>query len=412
MPDVERWLLDQMEQLPVMDAHEHLLAESEQLAEPADALLFFRQYTRLVMFSAGLSEATFMRMHDPSAPLDERFAIFDSIRELIRASGPARAAHIALQHFYGASEVTRENYAAITEAMRVRRRPGMYDDLLRRDCGIRCVLQNSPAPDYDSPLLRAVPMIGVAGEWDDFPVLAGRIARGEHGFATLDDYLEERAARLRRLKARGAVAFKHTAHLYSEPQRGAAEEAFGRLRQGDLHWTRTDIPNPLLNYLTDRLLDVAGELGLPVALHAGVWGDFRTLDATQMIPYFMRHPDVRFDIFHMSLPAAREAGRIGANFGNVWLNMCWAHTIAPAQAANALDEWLDQVAANKIIAFGGDVRWCVEKVYGHLALARQVTAEVLARRIARRLLTPEHALWLARRWFYDNPAELYGLPRG
>lgn len=59
------------------------------LEEHADALTLFRQYTRLVMFSAGLDEPTFMRMHDPEVGPDERFAIFDRYRELIRHSGPA-----------------------------------------------------------------------------------------------------------------------------------------------------------------------------------------------------------------------------------------------------------------------------------------------------------------------------------
>jgi hypothetical protein len=38
-----------------------------------------------------------------------------------------------------------------------------------------------------------------------------------------------------------------------------------------------------------------------------------------------------------------------------------------------------------------------------------VVASVLARRMARGLLTGEQASYLARRWFCDNPAELYGL---
>ena len=138
-----------------------------------------------------------------------------------------------------------------------------------------------------------------------------------------------------------------------------------------------------------------------------MWGDFRQVDARELIPFIMRHPEVRFDIFHMNIPAVRAAGQIGANFGNVWLNMCWAHTISPTMSANALDEWIDQVGANKIIAFGGDVRWCPEKVYGHLALAREVIATVLGRRIDRGLISREYALYLIRRWFLENAGELY-----
>ena len=404
-----RWLADEMAEMRVVDAHEHLPRESTRLAEPADALTFYRQYTRLVMFSAGLDEDTFMRMHDPDLPWGQRLDIFEPWRELIRHSGPARAARIALRRFYGEDEVTRRNYEAITAGMAELYRPGLYDRVLRQVCNIGAVLQNSDDPAYGDPLLRPVAMTGIGGEWHSFPDLAGQIVRGEHGFDSLDHYLEELHARLRRLKECGVVAFKHTAHLYCDPDRQRAEQVLAALRGGDEHWTRTSVPNPLWNWFTDQLLAVAGELDLPVCVHTGVWGDFRELAVTEMIPHIARHPEVRFDLFHMGLPAVREMGRIGANFGNVWLNMCWAHTVSPTMAASALDEWLDQVGVNKIIAFGGDVRWPVEKVYGHLTLAREVVATVLGRRIAAGLMDRHEALGLARKVFRENPAQLYQL---
>ena len=406
----EARLIEELDGLQVIDTHEHLPPERVRLAEPRDALTLFRQYTRLVMFSAGLDEPTFVRMHDPEVPLDQRFGIFEQYRDLIRASGAARAAYITLKKFYGEDELTQGNFAAITAQMEELYQPGLYKKVLVDTCGIRVVLQNSPEMDYDDPLLRPVPTIGIEGEWGQFPELAEKIMRGEHGFSTLADYLEERAERLRELKQRGAVAFKMHPHLYCEPERKAAEEVFAGLQQGDSSWARMGIPNPLANYLTDRLLAVAGELGLPVAVHTGVWGDFRELDPKELIPHIVRHADVRFDLFHMGIPFVRDIGRMGANFSNVWLNMCWAPTLSPTMAANALDEWLDQVAANKIIAFGGDVRWPVEKIYGHLVLAKEVVATGLGRRIDRGLLTWDQALFLARKWFVHNPAELYGVP--
>jgi hypothetical protein len=42
-------------------------------------------------------------------------------------------------------------------------------------------------------------------------------------------------------------------------------------------------------------------------------------------------------------------------------------------------------------------------------MAREDIAEVLARRIRAKQLTESQALELARKWFWDNPKELYGL---
>ena len=77
------------------------------------------------------------------------------------------------------------------------------------------------------------------------------------------------------------------------------------------------------------------------------------------------------------------------------------------QTYRALNEIIDLVPVNKIIAFGGDYRVCVQKVYGHLVLTREVVATVMARRLDRGLVDLEQALWLARRLFYENAAELY-----
>jgi hypothetical protein len=64
---------------------------------------------------------------------------------------------------------------------------------------------------------------------------------------------------------------------------------------------------------------------------------------------------------------------------------------------------------NKIIAFGADYGVPVEKVYGHLVMAREDIARVLARRIADGQMTDLQAIELAHKWFWDNPNELYGL---
>jgi predicted TIM-barrel fold metal-dependent hydrolase len=150
-------------------------------------------------------------------------------------------------------------------------------------------------------------------------------------------------------------------------------------------------------------------LGVPLAVHTGVRGDFREFDPQHFIPFFLRHPELRFDLFHMGIPYVRAMGRIAANFRNVWVNLCWAPTVSATMATNALDEWLDMVPVNKIIGFGSDVRWPVEKVYGHLTLARQTIATVLGRRIDRGMMSRDEALQLASRWLCDNAVELYGL---
>jgi hypothetical protein len=74
-----------------------------------------------------------------------------------------------------------------------------------------------------------------------------------------------------------------------------------------------------------------------------------------------------------------------------------------------VDEALDLIPINKMIAFGGDYRLPVEKAYGHLVMAREDIARVLAARIVEKQMTESQALDIARKWFWENPKELYRL---
>jgi len=403
----EELLVNEMARNPVIDAHEHLPLEAIRIAEPVDALVLFRQYTRLVMFSAGLEPDAFRTMHDPEADLDERFRIFDSCIDLIRHSGPARAAYLALHRFYHEKDLTRDNFETVTARMRQLYKPGLYQRVLQETCGICAVLQNAPLDetDFGGGLLRPVPSLW--GFWDEAAELGRALVQGTVDYTSPDEYVEAQTVQMRDLCERGAVGFKMHACPYAAPDRAAATGEFRRLRAGDLEAARTDKPNPLVGYLIDQLLSAAGRLDRTVTVHTGVWDDFRQSDPKEMIPHIRQHPEVRFDLLHMGLPYVRDSGRIGANFANVWLNLAWAHTLSPAMAVSGLDEWLDQVALNKITAFGGDVRWPVEKVYGHLMLAREVVATVLGRRVDRGLMTTRQAMDICKQWFHGTPSRLY-----
>jgi hypothetical protein len=74
-----------------------------------------------------------------------------------------------------------------------------------------------------------------------------------------------------------------------------------------------------------------------------------------------------------------------------------------------MDEAIDLIPQNKLIAFGADYNLPVEKVYGHLVMAREDMARALAGRLERGLMSEEQALDLAHKWFWDNPVALYNL---
>ena len=67
-------------------------------------------------------------------------------------------------------------------------------------------------------------------------------------------------------------------------ERAPAHRAFEQLRTGEVK--EITGANPLVDFLVEETLDLAAAHDLVVAVHAGMWGDFRTLDAHHMIPVF------------------------------------------------------------------------------------------------------------------------------
>lgn len=88
--------------------------------------------------------------------------------------------------------------------------------------------------------------------------------------------------------------------------------------------------------------------------------------------------------------------------------MSWIHIISLIGSRLDLREWLQMVPYNKILAFGDDLQH-VEAVYGHLKMARQNFAIVLAEMIQEELISESVALDVARAAFHDNPAIVYGV---
>jgi predicted TIM-barrel fold metal-dependent hydrolase len=396
-----------LEQMEIIDAHEHIFPESVRVNTKTDVLTFFSHYTRGDLRVAGMSETSLEEMQKPELPLEYRWKLFAPYWEPIRFDSYARAALIAVEKFYDVDDINDETYALISERMAAANKPGLYERVLREACNIRTALTQCQRTDLGTPLLTPV-MPLFANMWDieTWRGIAS-VYEASGPVRTLDDLLDTGRAYIRRVKSEGAVGLKMLSNPYEQPSRAAANECFEQLRTGAV--ASLPMRNPLRDYVIDEMIRFAGEQDLTICVHTGYWGDFRMLDPLHMIPLLERHPSVRFDMYHIGYPWVRESIMLGKGFHNVWLNFCWTHIISQRFAMDALDEVIDMVPMNKVIGFGGDYNLPVEKVYGHLIMAREDISRVLAARIERGLMTEEQVIGLARKWLWDNPRELYRL---
>ena len=418
---IEESLLKAIKEFEIVDAHEHLPPEKVRLEQKVDVFTLFSNYTRVDLWTSGMPKEYWDTIQDSAIPIDKRWEMFAPYLKNIRYGSYARPAFIVAKEFYGFNYINERNYKALSERISTDNTSGIYHRILRERCKIRVALTQANRTDYDLDLL--VPLMPI----DTYAAVRSKKAIEKHAVNLgekvnkLNDYLELIKKGLEKWKSKGVVGIKMRSCPYNTPKRSLAVALFDELMQDE----KKELPgivtphnilsyytiynDQLYSFLMEEILDIAAELDLVVAVHTGMWGDFRYSDSQNMIPIVIRHPKTRFDIYHMGIPYVRETAIIGKNFPNVWLNLCWCHIISPRIACQALDELIDLVPINKIIAFGGDYSKPVENVYGHLLMAQENVARVLGGRVEEGHLTEDEAIEVAKKWFYDNPKELYQL---
>jgi len=401
-------LLSGIREFEIIDCHEHLGPEKTRTDEPADVCNLFGHYTHLDLVTAGMSEADYTRLHDHNYALEYRWGLLRKYLDEIRFGSYARAGFIAAKELYGFDDINDDNYQEISAAMQEKNQPGIYNWILREKCKIRYSLTQCASTDLDSDIL--IPLMPTTNyctitKWEEVQQRAAGLGQKVN---TLDEYVALMEAGLVRWKEEGAVGIKTRCQPYPQASRAEAVEAFEALRTGtagalvEMH--------PLNTYLMERLFEQAARQEMVVAVHAGMWGDFTKLDCKHMIPYFMRHPETTFDLYHLSFPSMHDAVLCGKNYANVYTNLCWTHIMSPTLTREGIRLLLDFVPVNKVFAFGADYgSRGVDKVIGHLRMAQDNIATVFAERVTEGLMSVEEGLEIAHKWFWDNPVKAYGL---
>ena len=429
MDDLERGLFDDISAMPVIDTHEHLpFAESDRPRDVDVLREYLSHYLSADLVSAGLAPADLERAKDPRVPLVERWELLDPFWEACRFTGYARALDVAVRGIYGIDGIRRDTIAPLDEAFRASLAPGHFRRVLKDLCRIEVSLldgftgrfERDPdlfrrmwQPSYylmpGPPKRRGIPWVeGVLGR----PV------------RTLDDWLEGFDRELDEAVASGiaglkcALAYERSIAFSSVPLAEARDAFAAGIAAWDHGGRAPDspmpLPRPAQDFVMHHWLRRAGERGLACQFHTGLQeGNGNLLansDPMLLNPLFLAYPGVRFDLFHIGWPFTETATAMCKNFANVFMDMCWAHIISPVAARRALSGFLDALPFSKISAFGGDYLF-VDGVFGHLLMARENVARVLAEKVREGTFDRNQALAVARAVFHDNPARIFGLTK-
>ncbi len=425
--DVRQSLMEEMSDMAIVDTHEHLPNEAERLKQQVDFATLFSHYCRSDLVAAGMADAEYDRFVAPGLSPSEKWELFSPYYELIISGGYCRAAHLSMERFYGMSRLTSAADAeALSERIREANKPGLYRRVLKDACRVSTAMNfvdfasKEVDREFFTLVLFVTPFTEAASIGDLQAIGAETGACG----SSLSRYVDGLAIYLEQQAKKGMKGVKflsaYMRDLRFDPvDTATAERIFNRIASESCGMRPSVLgyeeARPLQDYLVHRLVEIAGDLGLVAVFHTGIQaGSYNDLDnsrPTQLWNMFRRYPKVRFNLLHAGLPFVDEAGLLAKYFPNVTIDMAWMHAISPDISRRALRDWVDLVPLNKVLGFGGDYQ-VVEKVYGHLVLARENIAAALADKVEQGAMSREEARAWVRALLWENPRALYDLPEG
>ncbi len=420
-------LLDYIEQLEIIDTHEHLPLECDRPPDSDVLSEYLTHYFSCDLVSAGLQPKSLQIAVDPSRDLMKRWKLIEPYWNAARSTTYARALDLSARDLYGIDEINRKTIRPLNEAFIAARERGKhYQYVLKEKSRIALSIVDSvegPEVGFQKGFFVS------AVRMDDFICPKHRcdlVRMGEEvgvRVHCLDDWKEAMELTLDRAgKRKGTVALKcGLAYMrslgFTKTTHAEAEREFNELfaNEHSPEWRDPiKMPKAFQDYMMHALLRLADQCGLTFQFHTGIQEGHGNVitdsNPVLLTNLFLEYENVKFDLFHMGYPYVLEVGNLAKNFRNVFIDMCWGHIVAAATARRCLVEWLDAVPANKISAFGGDYLF-VDAVYGHQKIARQNVAASLAQKLSDADFDMDRAKQIAHWVFIDNPTNLFNLKR-
>jgi predicted TIM-barrel fold metal-dependent hydrolase len=408
-----------VDQIRLIDTHEHLSNEDAYLKRPADFLARMLHYVESDLISAGMPRASGgkpLRVQDLDVPLPERWELFQTYWREMRFTGYGRALGRVVKDLYGLDldSTTPAMASQLNERIAAANKPGLYRRVLKEKARIDLSIVDvggKPDPEFFVAVRRFDNFINVHSQKE----LENLGTQNGVSVSSLEDLVRALEAAFTNAVQDGIVGVKsglaYSRRIYyPRPSDGEARAAFDKLKSGG-PVSGEDIL-PLQNYLMHQVCRLAGQHRLPFQIHTGLQtGSGNTITnskPTDLINLIMAYPDVKFVIFHGSYPYGPELSTMAKNFPNVFIDLCWLHIISPKVARESLSEWIETVPANKITGFGGDYLY-VEGAYAHAEMAREVVTATLAEKVLSGYLTPADARELAVKFLRNNAIDLYRL---
>ncbi|TET15575.1 MAG: amidohydrolase [Actinobacteria bacterium] len=427
-------LFDYINTLEIIDTHEHLPSNEEDRDKDIDVLKeYLAHYFNRDLISAGLKMEDYNKIIKEKLPILEKWKLVEPYWEMSRYTGYGRSLDLAVEGIYGIEKIDGSSIEELNSKFLQSLKPGHFKKVLKDKCKIKTSLLNVNvfSKEYDLETERSIycdkdffsPVYVVNNLI--FPQTFDQVAMVEEEsgirITSFTRWLEVAEVLIDKAYELGAVALKNQlAYIrtlkFDRVSRSQAEDEFNQIFKTK-HFPEWYVAPVIAgkafqDYMFHYILDIANKKNLVVQIHTGIQegsGNILSNSNPELLSnLFLEYPDVDFDIFHISYPYQNELTVLAKNYPNVYIDMCWAHIVAPSASVNSLIEWIDTVPLNKISAFGGDYLF-IDGVYGHQYLARVNVAKALSVKVLEGLFDIDKAKEIARMLFHDNPLKIFKL---
>lgn len=427
-PNFEERIHTAIDTLMIIDTHEHLMNEKQSDALKGDFGCLFNNYQFSDLVSSG-SESSLeemeRKMRSPQLSPTEKWDVIKDHWEDIKTTGYGRMINIAARDLFGIPELNRNTYMELSERIsKLREKEDYYEYILKSkakiDLSILIGFNDDPAKQDDRYFKSLFWYDGIYLLDSYQQIMSICENSNEPAATTLADYekLIEKIIH-KQIFVNGVVglkimmAYKRTLQSDDVP-REKAMELFQKLRENKSEKLPFEEIKPLQDYLLFYVFSLCDKYELPVQIHTGMQtfnqNYIANTNPTGLIEAFMKFPDVRFALLHASYPYGGELAALAKKFPNIFIDMTWSALISPSYTVRYLQEYIETVPINKIVAFGGDSH-TPEGVYAASVVARETVENALIPMVRNGYLSESEAIEIVTKILRTNAIDFYGLQK-
>jgi len=423
-PGFEKRIQNAVNAIRLIDTHEHLMSEAEALAGPADFSTLFTNYQQSDLISSGSpSDKIYNVLKGKEKSVEEKWLAAKDGWANMRTTAYGRSVLIAAKDLFGIDDLNDQTYIELSKRIQDSHKKGFYETILKGKSKIdACLIMeyNTSNPrdvEHEGPCNfrrffvydRYISFFGYDKMNSRFGV--GKKISSLKAYESFVDSIFEQDVKLGIQGAKFGVAYYRTLK-FEEVSREKAEAVFEKMKANPQQLFPFEEAKPLQDYTFFRLLSLCDKYKLPVQIHTGLQtgsgNEITNANPTGLAKAFFKFPGVKFCLLHAGYPYGGETSTLAKNFPNVYIDMAWSALISPAYTRRYLQEFIETVPNNKIMAYGGDSQ-TVEGAYGASVLARETVASTLIQMVKEAYLSESEAMYVAKRILRENAITIYNL---